>query len=63
MNITKTTRVFQLSEVTQQEIEKDVRKALEDYNDMSTFFDMISEALENRLCDLEDLININKYLV
>lgn len=62
MNITKTTRVFQLSEVTQQEIEKDIRKALADYNDMSTFFDMVSEALESRLCDLDDLINISKYV-
>lgn len=63
MKITKTTRIFQLPEETQEQIITEVRKALEDYTDMSTYFDMISEATESRLCDLEELIDISKYLV
>lgn len=63
MIITKTTRIFQLSEDIQKNITKDVRKALKDYTDMSTYFDMVSEALESRLCDLEELMDISKYVV
>lgn len=59
MMIRKTTRVFQLAEEIQEQIIDDVKKAL----DMSAFLDVIDEAIESRLCDLEDLINIDKYLV
>ena len=61
MNITKTTRIFQLPKVTQQKIEKDVRKALADHT--GNLCDLVGEALDGRLCDIEDLIDINKYLV
>ena len=61
MNITKTTRIIQLPMVTQQEIEKDIRKALVDHAD--NYHEMVKEALDGRLCDIEDLIDINKYLV
>ena len=61
MNITKTTSIIKLPMVTQQEIERDIVKALVDYTgDVLT---MIKEALASRLCDLEDLIDINKYVV
>ena len=61
MNITKTTRIIQLPKVTQQKIEKDIRKVLVDHTD--NYYEMVKEALEGRLCDIEDLIDINKYLV
>ena len=57
----KTIRIFQLPIAMQKEIEKDVIKALADH--MENYHEMVREALEGRLCDLEDLININKYLV
>ena len=61
MNITKTTRIIQLPTVTRQLIESDIKKVLIDFTGDS--FNMIKEALEGRLCDIDDLININKYLV
>ena len=61
MNITKKTRIIQLPKVTQHEIEKDVRNALVDHTD--NYYEMVKEALDSRLCDIEDLIDINKYLV
>lgn len=61
MNITKTIRIIQLPMVTQKEIERDIKNALADQVD--DYFELLEEALDGRLCDLEDLIDINKYLV
>lgn len=59
--VTKTTRIYQLPKAIQEEIEKDVRNALADQT--NNYEEMINEALEGRLCDIEDLIYIDKYLV
>lgn len=61
MNITKTTRIIQIPMVTRQEIENDIKTALIDFT--GDILSMIKEALEGRLCDIEDLIDISKYLV
>ena len=52
----KTMFMWQLSEEMQDEILKDLREVLDDEED-------IERAMSSRLCDLEDTINIEKYLL
>jgi hypothetical protein len=51
----KTTYINQLQQATQEEIKKELQSLNLDTQD-------IENALNSRLCDLEDTIDINKYL-
>lgn len=53
--MTKTTFINQLPQATQDAIRNDLQKKEIDHLN-------ITLAMDSRLCDLEDTININKYL-
>lgn len=58
----KTTFIQSLPISTQNEIKKDLQKALQGITLDTSIEEEIETAMGCRLCDLEDTININKYL-
>ena len=57
----KTIHICRLPEKEREKIAKEVRDALKDYPSENRQR-LIDEALSGRLCDIEDLIDINKYI-
>lgn len=51
----KTSYIMSLDLEIQQAIKNDIKMVLDDN-------ELINDAMNSRLCDLEDLIDINKYL-
>ncbi|AKR34230.1 hypothetical protein P4K49_02420 [Bacillus cereus] len=59
----KTSYIFQLSKETQELILNDLKNELAKLGlNKEEFLEAIDNAMNSRLCDLEDTINVNKYL-
>ncbi|HDR7461842.1 TPA: hypothetical protein QCX54_000338 [Bacillus toyonensis] len=59
----KTNYIFQLSKETQELILNDLKNELAKLGlNKEEFLEAIDNAMNSRLCDLEDTINVNKYL-
>ncbi|MBO9131431.1 hypothetical protein [Bacillus sp. 165] len=60
----KTTYIFQLPDAMRQDIHNEVQNALYELGFRDEALEReIETAMESRLCDLEDTIDIKKYLV
>ncbi|MED1303105.1 hypothetical protein ACW4EZ_25275 [Bacillus toyonensis] len=59
----KTNYISQLSKETQELILNDLKNELAKLGlNKEEFLEVIDNAMNSRLCDLEDTINVNKYL-